>query len=197
VGVADDATVAHDGVAHVGAIHLATRQKAHVRENGGRHVKERERRQRIGEGEVRIEEGTNRSDVLPIALVDVGADLTLFDRLRDDVLPEVHVIVIQRSAERLTAEHVNAHGGLKEFGILRLAEFLQERWRNVKFIEKLRILGLFLEADHVPVGIGVHDAKRWGVLARNGDGCERDVRLGLDMLLEHFAEIHPIQLIRR
>ena len=58
-------------------------QKTRVGVDRGCGVEETVLRHQIGQIEIRFVKGANRSDVLPVALEDVAADLPLLDRLRE------------------------------------------------------------------------------------------------------------------
>ena len=63
----------------------------------------------IGQVQVRFVKGANRSDVLPISLVDKRADMSILDRVWDYVLSEISQIIFQAFNQHLAIEHVNSH----------------------------------------------------------------------------------------
>ena len=79
-GVIDDAAVGDDGMIDLRAVDLRAGQKARARENRRAHVEEIEARQLGGDIEVRFEERTDGSDVLPIALENIGEHALGLDR---------------------------------------------------------------------------------------------------------------------
>ena len=75
----DDAAVGNDGVIDLRPIDLRSRQKTRAGENRRAHVEEIEARQLGSEIEVRFEEGADGSDVLPVALENIGEHAMGFD----------------------------------------------------------------------------------------------------------------------
>ncbi len=175
---------------------IARGQVARVGVDGFYGVEEIEARDGIGEHQVRIEEGANGADVFPVALEDVGHDGALVDEPRDDVLAEVNFRVIGESVdEGLAVEDVDAHRGLIQIGVGGLAELAEQRGRDPQLVEHGGVLGFLDEFDDFPLGIGVHDAEARRVGARDGEGGERHLGLGLDVLREKFAVVHAVELI--
>ena len=193
--VADDAAVADVRLPHGRAVDLAARQETHVRIDGRGRIEETERRHRIREREIRLEECADGADILPVALKNVRLHAVLSERLGDDVLAEIHVLVCERLAQRLAVENVDAHRGLVEFILGRAAEFLQQRGRDAQAVEHGGILRLFHEARDRALGIRVHDSKFRRVLPPHGDRRDGQLGLFLDVLLEHPPVIHPVELV--
>ena len=158
-------------------------------------VEEIELRHRIGELEIRVEESADRADVLPVALENVGVDAELREHVRDDVLAEIHEGVVERFDQHLAVENVDAHRGLKQLRIGGPPQFLEQRRRDAHGVEHCGVFRLFLKAHDFPRLVGVHEAKLLRRLAAHRDRGEGHVRLCLDVLFEHLAEVHPVELI--
>ena len=162
---------------------------------GRGHIEEIEARQLGGHVEVRFEERTDRSDVLPIALKDVGEHAARFDRAGNDVLAEIRERIVEQLAHDFPAEHVNAHRGQKQILPRRDVQVGIPFRRQLQRILQRRILRLLHEARDPPFRVDLQDPERLRLAARNGNRRDGDVRAGLRVLLDDLAEIHPIQLI--
>src|SRR6188472_2260832 len=77
VSVGNDAAVGNDRLPQSGAVDFAPRQKAWVRIDGRGSFEKAVLRLEIGQVEVRLVKGADRSDVFPIALKNVGIDVSL------------------------------------------------------------------------------------------------------------------------
>jgi hypothetical protein len=87
-------------------------RKRGVRVDGVVGVVEIKGRDVVAEGEVGLEVRLDRSDVLPVAAVDVGLDAHARDGVGDDVAAEVDELgVRQRLLEDAALEDVDAHRG--------------------------------------------------------------------------------------
>ena len=138
VGVVDDAAVGDDRLADRRAVDLAGGEETRVRVDGRGGVEEIELRHRVGELEIGVEEGADGADVLPVALVDVGVDAEFCEHVRDDVLAEIHEVIVERLHEHLAVENVNAHRRLKQLRVRRQAQLLQKRRRDAHGVEHAR-----------------------------------------------------------
>lgn len=72
-------------------------------------VKEVELWHHGAEVEIRLKEGADGSDVLPVTLERVALHMMSLDGCWNDVLAEVHEVVVQCLHEHIAAEHVDAH----------------------------------------------------------------------------------------
>ena len=72
VRAVDDAAVGNDGVVDLRAVDLGAGQIARTRKNRRAHVEEIETRQLGDQIQVGLEKRTDRADVFPIALKDIG-----------------------------------------------------------------------------------------------------------------------------
>src|SRR6267142_4227258 len=71
-GMIDDAAVRDNGMVDLRAIDFGSRQKARPAEDGSGHVEKIEARQFAGDIQVGFKERSNRADIFPIALDDIG-----------------------------------------------------------------------------------------------------------------------------
>ena len=95
-------------------IDLRGGQEARAGKDGRAHVEEIEPGELADKVEVGLEEGADGSNVLPVALEDVGEDAVLGDGAGDDVLAEVGVLVVEQADDEIAVEDVDAHRGEEE-----------------------------------------------------------------------------------
>ena len=112
MGVRDNAPIGDDCLPQGGAVDLAPGQKARVSIDRRRRLKKTILRQQIRQVEIRFVKGADRSDVFPVPVENVTAHLPLLDRLRDNVFPKVHQVVVQAFHQDVPVKYVNAHRGL-------------------------------------------------------------------------------------
>src|SRR5207237_8015773 len=106
--VRDTAAIGDDGLPQRRAIDFAARQKPWVRVDRRGGVEETVLRQEIRQIEVGFVKSADRSDVLPISVKNESADISLLDRLRDDVLSKIDQIVLQALYQHVPTKNVNA-----------------------------------------------------------------------------------------
>src|SRR5437660_394056 len=61
--------------------------------------------------------------------------------------------------------------------------------------QRRRILWLLHKTGDAPLIIDFHDAERLGFLAADRDGGDGDISIGLRVLGDNAAEIHPVKLV--
>ena len=76
-------------------------------------LKETVFRNHISEIEVSLVECADCSDVFPITFEDKRTDVSISNRLRNNVVTEIDELVLQQFNEDLPVEDVNAHRCLK------------------------------------------------------------------------------------
>ena len=194
-GAVDDAAVRNHGVVHLGAVDLGAGQIAGPGEDGRAHVEEIEARQLGDEVEVRLEEVPDGSDVLPIALIDIGENPVGGDGLRDDVLAEVGQVVVQQVANDVAVENIDAHGGQVGLAAVGDGELRVHLGRDLQRIEDGGICRLFHKAGDPLLVVNLHDAEGTGLVARHRQGGDGDVRARFAVLFDDLLEIHPVQLV--
>ena len=144
---------------------------------------------------VRVEVGFDRADVAPVRARIVAdaaevarVDLALRDHARDHVHAEVAALVlghrgvfVQALHEFLGLEHVDAH---RREAVARVAGDL----RRV-------VLRLLLEARDAPFRVHLEDAELVRLALRDADGADRQSRLVLDVLAQHRAVVHVVDVV--
>ena len=149
--VHDDAAVGNHGAGQPAAHDLAGRQVAGVGVNRRLRVEEIELRQLMAEIEIRVEKGADRSDVLPIALVDVGEKSPARNQVGDDVLAEIDLLTRKSPGQHLAVEDVNTHRGQEKILAARIVQPGEDRLLHLQRLKQRRVLRLFLEArDALP-----------------------------------------------
>ena len=194
-GAVDDAAVGNDGVVHLGTVDLGAGQIAGPGENGRAHVEEIEARQLGDEVEIRLEKVPDGSDVLPIALINVGEDPVRVDGLGDDVLAEVGQVVVQQVANDVAVENVDAHGGQVGLAAVGDGELRVHLGRDLERIQHGVVLGLFHKAGDALLVVNLHDAEGAGFVARDRQRGDGDVCARFAVLFHDLLEIHPVQLV--
>src|SRR5262249_12189085 len=91
----NDAAVRDDRLSEGRAIDLASREEARVGVNWRVRLEEAVFRHQTRQVEIRFVKGTNRPDVLPVSLENVGADVSFADCFRDHMLSEISQISLQ------------------------------------------------------------------------------------------------------
>ena len=100
----EDATVGDHGMIDLCAVDFRAGQEARAGEDRRVHVEKIEPWQFRSEIKVGFEEGADRSDVFPITLEHVGIDAIGLNGMRNDVLAEIGVVVVEQMADQITAE---------------------------------------------------------------------------------------------
>src|SRR5690349_17849573 len=108
-----NATFRNDGMIYLGAIDFRAWQKPWPAENRRAHVEKIESGQFIRDINVCLEKRTNRADILPISLINVGENSQVFDSSGNDILSEIGQVVIEQFADHIPLKNVYAHGGQK------------------------------------------------------------------------------------
>ena len=122
VRVGDDAAVGNDRLAQGRAVDFAAGQETRVRVDRRIGFEETVGGNQVGEVEIGFVKRADRSDVLPVAVKNVGAARCAFlNRGRNDVLAEIDEIVVQTLDQHVAIEDVDAHRRLKQFLVLRRA----------------------------------------------------------------------------
>ena len=152
-------------------------------------------RLRVSHVEIRLEEGSDCANVLPVALKNVGHHLAGADGFRDDVFSEVDEFVVQAGDEGLPVEDVDTHGGLEKFLVAGVADGFEEVGRNSKGIQDGGVAGFFNELADVAFFVGEHDAEARGGLAVDGNRADGDLRTAVNVLLDHVAVVHAVELV--
>src|SRR5205809_3945509 len=83
--IGDDAAIGDDCLSQSGAINLAAGQKSRMRVDWRVWLEEAVLGHDIGEIEIGLIERANCSNVLPVTVEDICADMSILDRLRDHV----------------------------------------------------------------------------------------------------------------
>src|SRR5436309_15674932 len=63
----------------------------------------------IGQVQIRLVKSANRSDVLPVSLINKRADMPVFDCVWDDVFSKINQIIFQTFNQHLAIEYINSH----------------------------------------------------------------------------------------
>ena len=138
--------------------------------------------------------GVDGADVAPVkraiavfVLEIVGKDAIFREDAREDIAAEVvrgfGILGIgeQDGDQQLRVEDIYAHGGICFVRAVRGA---------------LGLRRLLLKAEHAPLSVGLDDAKTMGGFRGVGfDGGHGDVGAGIDVLLEHLAVVHLVDVI--
>ena len=195
--VLDDRAVAEDGVVDLALIDLRRRQVTVLGVDRRTGIEEVERRQRLGEREVGVEERLHRADVLPVALKNMGVEFFRAQQARDDLLTEVGHGVVQCVGQGLAVKNVNTHRGQAVLFARRIGEEGLHRRGEGEAVDDLRVLRLLHELSDGKIVVHPHQAQALDF--RNGKGDRRDghVRAGRDVLVDDFLEIHPVELVAR
>ena len=113
VAIGDDAAVRNDRLAQGGAVDFAAGQKPRMGINRRIGFEETVGGNQVGEIEIGFVKGANRSDILPVAIENVGADVARLNCSRNDVLAKIKEIVVETLDQHVAIEDVNAHRRLK------------------------------------------------------------------------------------
>src|SRR6266496_4214090 len=111
--IRNDAAIGNDRLPQSGSVDFASRQKTRMRIDRRLRLKKAVFRHDVSEIQIRLVKGANRSDVLPVALEDERADMSIFDRHRDNVISEIGQVVLQRFYEHISVEDINPHRRLE------------------------------------------------------------------------------------
>ena len=144
---------------------------------------------------VRVEVGFDRADVAPVRARIVAdaaevarVDLALRNHARDHVHAEVAALVlghrgvfVQALHEFLGLEHVDAHRREAVAGVA----------GDLGWIA----LGLLLEARDAPFRVHLEDAELVRLALRDADGADREGGLVLDVLAQHRAVVHVVDVV--
>ena len=173
---------------------LGRRILAHARADGPALVVEVEDRRHRAEVHVGVVVGVERAHVAPVeslllVLVDeaVGHHLFLAQQVGQDVVAEVVLRVgifgvgDQRLQKYFSVEDVNAHGGIDGVGVEGRAEGGGRR--------------LFLEAENFAGVAHLDNAEARHLFRSDGQRGQRDLRLGLLVVLQHAAVVHLVDVV--
>ena len=165
--------------------------------HGPQVVVEVEHRHRGEQVHVRVVVGVDGADVSPVAALAVVlarhhvlgevVDMrhTGRSQRRDDVATEIGVEVVLAGGaddvdERLGVEHVVAHAGQ--------AARLVARHRR-------RVRRLLVERLDLAVGVGLDDTEALGLLEADRDRRNGDAGLGVQVLVDELADVHPVDVV--
>src|SRR5205085_11154979 len=109
IRIRNEAAIGNDGLSEGGPVDFAGRQETRMGIDRGLRFEEAVFRHDVGEVEVRLVKGANRSDVLPVAFEDERANVPIFDRHWDNVFAEIDQVVLQRFYEHVSVEDINPH----------------------------------------------------------------------------------------
>jgi len=179
----------------LGPIDLRAGKEPGPREDGRLHVEEIEPGKLGGQLDVGLEEVPDSPDVLPVALVGESEDAVGMDRVGDDVLAEIGQIVVEQFEHDVPIEQVDPHRPEKMLGVGLHAQPFAGGGIDMERVQDGWILGLLDEAGDAALGIDLEDAQARRSLAGDGDGGDRDVGIGLHVLLDDPAHVDPIKLI--
>ena len=143
----------------------------------------------IGQGQVGLEIGLQRSHVFPVTLVHVRLNAQLGDGAGNDVAAEVHRGRYRQLAlHGLSFEDVDAHRG----------EVARPQSRDLRHQRRQAILRrLLLELHDATGGVHLQDAEAGGLLGVHGNHPHRAVGLVVAVGGQHGAVIHLVELIAR
>ena len=194
-GVGHKATIADHHVVNVTTVDFRSRQIAGVGVDRRGAIEEIEGREWLRQREVSLEESAHGADVLPVALENVAEEPRLAEQSGDDLFAEILHAVVQRTAQHLAAENVDAHGGEAALLHRRRLEFLLKRRAHREAVDHFRILGFLDELGDRKVIRHAHQTESFD--ARYWHGCRRDGDVGVsrEMLRDDLSEIHPVELI--
>lgn len=99
-----------------------------------------------------------------------------------EIVPRIRVLGIgaQQVAQVGPFEDVDAHGRQGHVRVIRGAG---------------RVGGLFEEVDDLAVLVDIHHTESTGLLARDRETSDGDIRAGVDMLLEHDLVVHLVDVV--
>src|SRR6266496_385360 len=110
-----DASIRNDGLPQRGSIDFASRQKARMRVNRRFGVEETVFGHQIGEIQICLVKGPDCPNILPVTLENKRAHMPIFDRLWNDMFPEIEHVVLQTFDQHLPVEDVYSHRSLEYF----------------------------------------------------------------------------------
>ena len=110
--MANDATFTDDRLIDLRSIDLAGGQKSRMGINGIEVIKKVVGWNRLGQGQVRLKECSHGSNVLPVALKNIGENFVFIEGGRNDVFAEIVVSIVERVDEDLAIEDIDTHRAL-------------------------------------------------------------------------------------
>jgi hypothetical protein len=184
-----DAALADEGALDVTALDLRRRQEARVRVDGVGRVVEIKRRDRVAQGEVRLEVRADRADVLPVAAVDVRLHAHARHRVRDDVPAEVDELwVRQRLLQHLALEDVDAHR--REVALLAAGQRRHQAGQAARG-------RLLVEVNDAARVVHLEDAEGGGLILGHRNHGDGRVGAALPVRLHHLPVVHVVELVAR
>jgi hypothetical protein len=197
VTAADDRAIADESAVEARVVELRRREVPGARVDGPGGVVKVEAGERVGEAEVRVVEGRDRPDVLPVPEELEGVHPPIRQRGGDHLPPEVlKARGLKDSPERVRPEGVDAHGSHVRERPAAGVEALS-RIRKGELIEQALVPRLLGERDHLVIRLQLHDAHRsrlLGAYRLDGDG---DVRAVVVVMLHHLPVVHAAEVDRR
>ena len=190
--IGDDAPLSGKRAVHLRPVQLGGRQVPGMGVDGLVLVVKIELGIDAGQVQVRLVEAADGSDVLPIAVVDVGLDLARLDGHGDDLLAKVGGVIIQNSAHGLGVEDVDSHGGQV---VLALRQALPRVLRNPPLADVQVRGGLLHKGRDAMLPVNPHDAEAGCILPVHAGGGDGDVGPGCDVTVQKGLEVHAVQLV--
>ena len=144
-----------------------------------------------------------RADVLPVAMVEMGAEAALAEQRRQHLPAEVHERVLQGLHEEVVVEHVDTHvGEVPRSGMGVDTERVEEPGRRLEPVESRLVMSRLLdEIDDVSGVIDAQHSEIAGALLVDEGRTECHVG-GLPSAAgpvrrEKLSEVHLVDLVAR
>src|SRR5437588_1315600 len=154
-----------------------------MRVNWGLGIEETVFRHEIGQIQICLIKSSDRSDVLPISLINKRAYMSIFNRVRNDVFSEIDQIVFQTFDEHLPVEDVNSHRSLVQLLFFVRPDRAQQFPADSHLV-KYNLLSRFLDkAPNPAIDSALHDAKLGNLLSMDRFGGQGDVSAGTNVLM--------------
>ena len=195
-GGADEATVGNEAFSDGAGAHASGGKEAGACEYGGVSIGEVEGRIGVGECEVGVVEGADRTDVFPITVEEMSLDAVAADGHGEDVAAEVFVSCgFEEIDKEVAIEQVDAH----RRKVLAAAGFdtalVDPGGWCADAVEGRIIFGFFDEAGDFTGVIELHDAEAAGRGAGHGYSGDGDISVGGQVRFEHGSEVHAVELV--
>ena len=91
------------------AVDFAARQKSRMRVNGRLRIEETVLGDEISQVEICLVKRAHRADVFPVTLKNERAHMSIFYRLRNDVLAKVNQLIVETFHEHVAVENIDTH----------------------------------------------------------------------------------------
>jgi hypothetical protein len=126
----------------------------------------------------------------------VDLNLSRTNCCREDFLPKVAVVgFVEDIKKQLFVKNVQTHASqaISTFGID--TPGIDPTWRHANHIDLIVGLGFFQKAYDSTRIVATHDSKRRSFRSSYRNRSDGDIRIALDVGIEHLLVIHTIQLI--